>query len=50
MQMEVSKKVIYLQDSTDTCVVYYITDGDEEIRITYINYEHYETIRSSKHE
>ena len=48
--MEVTKKVIDLQDSTDTCTIYYITDGDEELRITYINYEHYETIRSSKHE
>ena len=46
--MDVTKKVIDLQDSTDTCTVYYITDGDIELRITYINDTHYETVRSSK--
>ena len=46
--MEVTKKVIDLQDSTDTCTIYYIIDNDEELRITYFNETHYETIRCSK--
>lgn len=46
--MEVTKKTIDLQDSTDTCTVYFIEDNEIDIRITFINDRHYETVRSSK--
>ena len=46
--MEVTREFIYQQDSTDICTVYFVTDGDREIRITLINEAHYETICSSK--
>jgi len=52
--MQITKKVIDLQDSTDTCTVYYITDNEREIRITLINDKHLyteidEKNSSSKH-
>lgn len=46
--MEIIKDTIDLQDSTDICTVYHVTDGYIEIRITLVNGKHYETDCSSK--